>query len=63
MGTGVCVRVVVALSDEMVVCENFLPLSLGNSNLILGIEWLEKLGTVSSNSAIQFRAEVHNFAG
>lgn len=29
--------------------DNFLPLSLGYSNLILKIEWLEKLGAVVNN--------------
>lgn len=29
--------------------ENYLPLQLGNSDLILDVQWLEKLGTVSTN--------------
>lgn len=48
-GTGVCERVVLALNEELVIKENLLTLNLGNSDLILGIEWLEKLGTISSN--------------
>lgn len=41
------------LNDEVLIRENFLPLSLGNSYIILGIEWLEKLGTVKSNWKLQ----------
>lgn len=47
-GTGLCENVVILLG-EAVVKENFLPIELGNSDIILGVEWLEKLGTVESN--------------
>jgi len=38
----------VTLQDVEVV-EDFLPLELGSSDLILGIQWLETLGVVSVN--------------
>lgn len=31
------------------IVEGFLPISLVNSDIILGIQWLEKLGTITSN--------------
>lgn len=39
------------------VCEDFLPLELGSSDVILGIQWLEKLGPVTTN----WRTQVMNF--
>lgn len=31
------------------IIEDFLPITLGNSDLILGLQWLEKLGTMTVN--------------
>lgn len=42
VGTGIC-RSVVLEVQGVVIVENFLPLDLGNSDLILGIQWLEKI--------------------
>lgn len=47
-GEGECRSVVLELQG-IVVIENFLVLPLGNSNIILGIQWLEKLGTMMTN--------------
>lgn len=47
-GEGVCRAVVVQL-PTITVIKDFLPLTLGNSDLILGVQWLEKLGTVATN--------------
>lgn len=43
-GTGICKAVELRLNDEAVVIDDFLLLELGNSDVILGIQWLEKLG-------------------
>ena len=47
-GRGVCKRVVLSL-PEMEVVEDFLPLELGSSNVILGMQWLETLGGMHVN--------------
>lgn len=56
-GAGVCKAVPLFIQGVEVV-EDYLPLQLGNSDLILGIEWLEKLGTMVTNwktQKIQFK--------
>ncbi|XP_057252042.1 uncharacterized protein LOC130592021 [Beta vulgaris subsp. vulgaris] len=47
-GVGECTGVKVRMG-ELELNEDFLPIKLGNSDLILGIQWLEKLGTVVTN--------------
>ncbi|KAL8118331.1 hypothetical protein AgCh_016023 [Apium graveolens] len=47
-GKGECKSVVLHLQGVTVI-EDYLPLQLGNSDVILGVQWLEKLGTVSTN--------------
>lgn len=51
-GQGECKSVVLHLQGITII-ENYLPLPLGNSNVILGVQWLEKLGTVSANKKTQ----------
>lgn len=48
MGTGLCKEVEVDLG-AICIAENFLPLELGHADIILGIEWLANLGTISTN--------------
>lgn len=48
-GSGVCKKVVLQLDGGVVVEEEFLSLQLGTSDVILGIQWLEKLGNVTTN--------------
>lgn len=48
-GSGVCKDVVIQLDGGIVVQEDFLPLSLGTTDVILGIRWLEQLGAVTTN--------------
>lgn len=48
-GAGICKGVLLQLPGGLVVEEDFLPLGLGNSDVILGVQWLETLGTVVSN--------------
>lgn len=47
-GTGICKEVRLNIGG-LSILEKKLPLQLGNSDVILGIEWLEKLGPVVSN--------------
>lgn len=51
-GTGECKGVVLQLRAVEIV-EDFLPFSLGNSDVILGVQWLEKLGSVTTNWKLQ----------
>lgn len=48
VGTGICKSVVLEM-QVIVIVESFLPLALGNLDIILGIQWLEKLGTMTTN--------------
>lgn len=47
-GSGEC-RGVLVQFEEVEVVEDFLPFILGNSDVLLGLQWLEKLGTVTTN--------------
>lgn len=49
MGKGVCKGVRMIVNGDIEIQEDFLPLELGNSYVILGIQWLEKLGPVVTN--------------
>lgn len=51
-GEGECHGIVLQLADIDVI-ETFLPFPLGNCDVILGVQWLEKLGTVTTNWKIQ----------
>lgn len=48
-GSGMCKGVSLTLAGGVKVEEDFLPLNLGNSDVILGVQWLEKLGPVTTN--------------
>lgn len=48
-GTGICKNVTLQLDGGLEVCEDFLPLELGSLDAILGVQWLEKLGTMMTN--------------
>lgn len=45
---GECKSVVLQMQG-LTIIEDFLPIALGNSDLILGLQWLEKLGTMTAN--------------
>ena len=47
-GKGIC-RGVCILMQGLIVVEDFLPLELGNTNVILGMPWLGTLGDVKVN--------------
>ncbi|XP_048496700.1 transposon Tf2-1 polyprotein [Beta vulgaris subsp. vulgaris] len=47
-GAGECKGLRVEIQG-LQVCDDFLPLKLGNSDLILGVQWLERLGTITTN--------------
>lgn len=47
-GTGKCQGILLQVQG-LDITEDFLPLTLGNSDVILGIQWLEKLGAVTTN--------------
>ncbi|XP_021775488.1 uncharacterized protein LOC110739329 [Chenopodium quinoa] len=47
-GDGEC-RGVTPHLQGLTVVEDFLTLTLGNADVILGIQWLEKLGTIATN--------------
>ncbi|KAJ9542106.1 hypothetical protein OSB04_028612 [Centaurea solstitialis] len=63
LGTGDSVRVegvcqgVLLCTQGVEIVENFHPLTLGNSDVILGLDWLEKLGDVTTN----WRTQVMRF--
>lgn len=44
-----CEQILLQLDGGVIVQEDFLPLKLGTSDIILGVQWLEKLGTVVTN--------------
>lgn len=55
-GIRECKAVVLQLPTITIV-KDFLPLTLGNSDLILGVQWIEKLGTVTTtwkNQTLKF---------
>ena len=47
-GEGVCRGIVISLQD-IEVAEDYLPLELGSSDIILGVQWLETLGVMTVN--------------
>lgn len=59
-GTGICKEVLLQLQGGVEVKADFLPLELGNSHVILGVQWQETLGTVVSNWKTQEMSFVVN---
>ncbi|XP_074323394.1 uncharacterized protein LOC141660315 [Apium graveolens] len=59
-GKGLCRGVSLQLEGTVEVRDDFLPLELGNSDVILGVQWLETLGNVVSNwktQVMQYEAD------
>lgn len=59
-GRGICKNVELILDGSVEIMVDMLPLELGNSDIILGVQWLETLGTVVNNwrtQVMQFEAE------
>ena len=48
-GHGLCKGVNLQLAGSLEIKDDFLPLQLGSADIILGIQWLETLGNVTSN--------------
>ncbi|KAL8100260.1 hypothetical protein AgCh_032491 [Apium graveolens] len=48
-GNGICRKMKLQLEGGVEVISDFLPLGLGNSNIILGVQWLETLGVVMTD--------------
>lgn len=48
-GSGLCKEVELVLEEGLTIVVDMLPLELGNSDVILGVQWLETLGTVINN--------------
>lgn len=44
-----CRDILIQLDGGFFLPEDFLPLSLGTSDIILGIQWLGQFGTVTTN--------------
>lgn len=47
-GSGECRNVLLHL-DTVDIVQEFLPFMLGNPGMILGVQWMEKLGAVTTN--------------
>lgn len=59
-GEGVCKGITLYLNGGLEIVEDFLPLKLGSSDVILGIAWLEKLGMVLTYWKAQvMKFEIH----
>lgn len=48
-GEGICKGVRINLNGGVEVVAEFLPLGLGSSDIILGVQWLETLGVMMTN--------------
>lgn len=62
-GKGLCKNVELIIDGRISITVDMLPLELGNLDIILGVQWLETLGTVINNwktQVMQFEAEGQN---